>query len=163
MKRSAGMLMYRLREGQLEVLLAHPGGPFYRNKDAGTWSVPKGELRQDEEPLACAVREFQEETGLCAREPYLSLGEIVQKGGKRVQAWAFDGSALVVDCSLPPPSNTFELEWPPRSGKRAVFPEVDRIGFFSLAEAGPKILPAQTELLHRLKQLIEGASVTDVR
>lgn len=150
MRESAGMLMYRWQDGQLQVLLVHPGGPFYRNKDDGAWTLPKGEYGADEAPLACAVREFREETGLEAREPYLALGEIKQKGGKRVQAWAFDGSALEVDCSVPPPSNTFDLEWPPRSGKRASFPEVDRLGLFSLEEAAHKILAAQAELLLRL-------------
>jgi predicted NUDIX family NTP pyrophosphohydrolase len=149
MKRSAGMLMYRHAAVGLQVLLVHPGGPFFRNKDEGAWSVPKGEY-DDEEPLACALREFREETGLVAHEPYLSLGEIRQKGGKRVRAWAFDGSALEVDCTRPPPSNTFELEWPPRSSKRATFPEVDKLGLFSLVEARRKILPAQAELLTRL-------------
>ncbi|HEX5656653.1 MAG TPA: NUDIX domain-containing protein [Polyangiales bacterium] len=149
MKQSAGMLMFR-RGAALEVLLVHPGGPFFKNKDLGSWSLPKGELAEGEDPLACALREFQEETGLTACAPYLALGEIIQKGGKRVQAWAFDGSALEVDCSVPPPSNTFEIEWPPRSSKRAIFPEVDRLGLFDLAEAGQKILPAQAELLQRL-------------
>ncbi|MET0282862.1 MAG: NUDIX domain-containing protein [Polyangiales bacterium] len=155
MKRSAGMLMYRRREGALEVLLVHPGGPFFRNKDDGAWSVPKGEY-EDEEPLACALREFQEETGLTCAGPYLSLGEIKQKGGKRVQAWAFDGGALEVDCTRPPPSNTFELEWPPRSGKRATFPEVDKLGLFSLEQAARKILPAQAELLQRLQSALDS-------
>jgi predicted NUDIX family NTP pyrophosphohydrolase len=152
MKHSAGLLMYRWHQGQLEVLLAHPGGPFFRNKDAGAWSVPKGELAEGEDALACAVREFCEETGLTASGPYLSLGEIEQKGKKRVQAWAFDGSALEVDCSVPPPSNTFELQWPPRSGRTATFPEVDKLGLFSLEQAREKILPAQAELLLRLTQ-----------
>jgi predicted NUDIX family NTP pyrophosphohydrolase len=150
MKHSAGMLMYRRRAGELEVLLVHPGGPFFRNKDAGAWSVPKGELAEAEDALACAVREFREETGLEARGPYLALGEIKQKGGKRVQAWAFEGSALEVDCTQPPPSNTFQLEWPPRSSRYATFPEVDKLGLFTLAEATTKILPAQAELLLRL-------------
>ncbi len=148
MKRSAGLLMFRRGE-PLQVLLVHPGGPFFKNKDLGAWSLPKGEY-QDEPPLACAIREFQEETGLTPLEPYLALGEIKQKGGKAVQAWAFDGSALHVDTTRPPPSNTFELEWPPRSSRYATFPEVDKLGLFSLGEALQKILPAQAELLQRL-------------
>jgi predicted NUDIX family NTP pyrophosphohydrolase len=156
MKRSAGMLMFRRRAGVLEVLLVHPGGPFFKNKDLGAWSVPKGELDENEDALACALREFREETGLDAREPYLALGEVKQKGGKRVLAWAFDGSGLEVDCTEPPPSNTFQLEWPPRSGRYATFPEVDRLGLFELAEAAQKILPAQAELLVRLKRALDS-------
>jgi predicted NUDIX family NTP pyrophosphohydrolase len=156
MKRSAGMLMYRRREGALEVLLVHPGGPFFKNKDLGSWSVPKGELDEAEDALACAAREFREETGLEARAPFVSLGEIKQKGGKRVLAWAFDGSSLEVDCTQPPPSNTFQLEWPPRSGRQATFPEVDKLGLFALAEAAQKILAAQSELLVRLKLALDS-------
>jgi predicted NUDIX family NTP pyrophosphohydrolase len=156
MKRSAGMLMYRESAGRLDVLLVHPGGPFFKNKDLGSWSVPKGELDEGEDALACAVREFREETGLEAREPYLSLGEIKQKGGKRVLAWAFDGSALEVDCTRPPPSNTFQIEWPPRSSRYATFPEVDKLGLFELDEAAQKILPAQAELLVRLKLALDS-------
>jgi predicted NUDIX family NTP pyrophosphohydrolase len=159
-KTSAGLLLYRRvgssRGGDIEVLLAHPGGPYFRNKDDGAWSLPKGELALDEEPLACAVREFREETGIDPGAAELvPLGEIRQKGGKRVLAWAFDGGALALDCTLPPPSNTFELEWPPRSGKRQLFPEIDRMQLFELAAARVKILPAQSELLSRLEALLE--------
>jgi predicted NUDIX family NTP pyrophosphohydrolase len=144
--------MYRRAAGRLEVLLAHPGGPFFRNKDEGTWTLPKGELESGEEPLACALREFREETGI---EPdgsrVLSLGEIQQRGGKRVLAWAVEGEW---DGSGPPPSNTFEIEWPPRSGKRESFPEVDRIAFFPLAVARLKILASQAELLDRLERAL---------
>jgi predicted NUDIX family NTP pyrophosphohydrolase len=144
--------MYRRTAGKIEVLLAHPGGPFFRNKDEGTWTLPKGELEAGEEPLACALREFREETGI---EPdarrALSLGEIQQRGGKRVLAWAFEGEW---DGSGPPRSNTFEIEWPPRSGKRASFPEVDRIAFFPLAVARVKILASQAELLDRLERAL---------
>lgn len=156
MKRSAGLLLYRWHEGALEVLLAHPGGPFFRNKDAGAWSIPKGELDEGEDALACAAREFREETGLDPQgATFQPLGEVVQRAGKRVLAWAFDGSALAVDCAKPPPSNTFELEWPPRSGKRVQFPEVDKLGLFALPVAREKILPAQAELLTRLERVLD--------
>lgn len=149
-KRSAGLLMYRRRADTLEVLLAHPGGPYFRNKDDGAWSIPKGELDDGEEPRACAVREFREETGIDPGDaPLVALGEIQQRGGKRVLAWAFEGEW---DGEGPPPSNTFELEWPPRSGKRVSFPEVDRVAFFPLAEARAKILASQRELLDRLAE-----------
>jgi predicted NUDIX family NTP pyrophosphohydrolase len=159
MKRSAGVLLYRWRDGQLEVLLVHPGGPYFRNKDDGAWSIPKGELDEHEDALLCAVRELREETGLEAPPGALvSLGEVKQKGGKRVLAWAFDGGALEIDCSQPPPSNTFELEWPPRSKKMVSFPEVDKLGLFGLELARRKILPAQAELLARLAALVGALS-----
>jgi predicted NUDIX family NTP pyrophosphohydrolase len=147
-KQSAGLLLYRRRAGALEVLLAHPGGPFFRNKDAGAWTLPKGEVESGEEPLACALREFREETGIDpADATLLPLGEIKQRGGKRVVAWAFEGDW---DESASIASNTFEIEWPPRSGKRATFPEIDRMQFFTLDQAREKILAAQAELLDRL-------------
>ncbi|MDB4972640.1 MAG: hydrolase [Myxococcaceae bacterium] len=151
MKTSAGLLVYRTRDDVLQVLLAHPGGPFFRNKDEGAWTLPKGELVEGEDPRACAVRELREETGVdAAAAELIALGEVKQKGGKRVLAWA---SAASEDLTLvdPPPSNTFELEWPPRSGKRVSFPEIDRAQFFALDEARRKILPAQAELLDRLE------------
>ncbi len=155
MKVSAGLLMYRFADGQLEVLLAHPGGPFFRNKDEGAWSLPKGELEPEEEGLACALREFREETGIDpAGATFRALGEVRQRGGKRVVAWAFDGSAHAVDPELAPPSNTFELEWPPKSGRKQTFPEIDRLAFFPLSHARRKILPAQSELLDRLEQAL---------
>jgi predicted NUDIX family NTP pyrophosphohydrolase len=144
--------MYRWSNEQLTVLLVHPGGPYFRNKDDGAWTLPKGEYGDEEEPLRCAQREFREETGLEPRGPFLELGEIKQKGGKVVLAWAFDGAGLAIDCSVPPPSNTFEIEWPPRSQKRVSFPEVDKLGLYTLPEARLKILPAQAELLTRLEQ-----------
>lgn len=146
-KVSAGLLMYRVRAGALEVLLAHPGGPFFRNKDEGAWTLPKGEVEEGEEPLACARREFQEETGIVAEPPFVSLGEVRQKAGKRVFAWAFQGEYDAVE---PPPSNTFELEWPPKSGKRVKFPEIDRLAFFGIEAAKGKINQAQTALIERL-------------
>jgi predicted NUDIX family NTP pyrophosphohydrolase len=153
-KESAGLLMYRRGAHGLEVLLAHPGGPFYRNKDDGAWTLPKGEPCEGEAAFACARREFTEETGIATGDgPYLPLGEIAQRGGKRVHAWAFEGD---YDRAGPPPCNTFELEWPPRSGRRAVFPEIDRLEFFGLEAARRKINPAQVALLERLAEALAG-------
>ena len=130
-KRSAGILLYRRQPGGIELLLVHPGGPFWARKGVGAWSIPKGEYAGDEDPLAVAQREFAEEIGAPARGKFRPLGEVVQAGGKRVSAWAvegdFDPAALV--------SNTFETEWPPRSGRKRSFPEVDRAAWFSPAEA----------------------------
>ena len=145
-RRSAGLLMYRRSAGTLEVLLVHPGGPFWMKKDAGAWSIPKGEYEAGEEALAAAAREFQEETGLVARGPYTPLTPIRQPGGKVVEAWAFEG-----DCDAESlKSTTFSLEWPRGSGRRQEFPEVDRAGWFGLDEARRKILPAQAALLDEL-------------
>jgi len=145
-KRSAGLLMYRRSRGSLEVLLVHPGGPFWMKKDLGAWSIPKGEYEAGEEPLAAGTREFEEETGLVAKGPYTPLRSITQQVGKVVQAWAFEG-----DCDAESlKSTTFSLEWPPRSGRRQEFPEVDRGGWFSLEEARRRILPAQAALLDEL-------------
>lgn len=157
MKTSAGLLMYRRdpTTGLVSVLLAHPGGPFFRNKDAGAWTVPKGELGADEEALACALREFREETGIDpAGLVPIALGEVRQKGGKRVLAWAVEAPSGELDLTTLPASNTFELEWPPRSGKRQSFLEVDKIAMFTLAEASEKILAAQTVFLGRLEELL---------
>src|SRR5690349_16945320 len=130
-KLSCGLLMYR-RAAALEVLLAHPGGPYFARKDAGAWTLPKGEPEPAEEPLACARREFEEEIGVAAGDgPFLPLGEVTQRGGKRVQAWAFEGDFD----GRPLRSNTFEIEWPPRSGRRQAFPELDRAQFFTLEDA----------------------------
>jgi predicted NUDIX family NTP pyrophosphohydrolase len=138
--------MYRRSRGVLEVLLLHPGGPFWTKKDVGAWSIPKGEYEAGEEALVAAAREFEEETGLLARGPYVPLTPIRQQGGKLVQAWAFQG-----DCDAESlKSATFSLEWPPRSGRRQEFPEVDRAGWFSLEEARRKILPGQVALLEEL-------------
>ncbi len=149
-KVSAGLLLYRVREGRLEVLLAHPGGPFFRNKDLGAWSIPKGEPNEGEALLEAAKREFREETGFSVDGEYLELGSVKQKGGKLVHAWAIEGdcepSALV--------SNTFPLEWPPRSGKRVEFPELDRVEFFELEAARRKIKDVQVAFLDALEQRI---------
>jgi predicted NUDIX family NTP pyrophosphohydrolase len=147
---SAGLLMYRIQDGAIQVLLAHPGGPFFRNKDEGAWSIPKGEPEPDEDLLGTAQREFEEETGVKPIGPFISLKPIKQKGGKIVQAWAFKGDC---DPSVVK-SNTFTLEWPPRSGRQMEFPEIDRAEFFDLDTARKKIKAGQEALLEELEALI---------
>ena len=148
--RSAGLLMFRRRDDGPEVLLVHPGGPYWRNKDAGAWTIPKGEYDETEEAEAAAFREFEEELGVRPDGPAMPLGEIVQKAGKRVTAYAvegdFDVAAIV--------SNSFEIEWPPRSGRRQSFPEVDRAAWLSLDAARDRINPAQAVLLDRLAAIV---------
>jgi predicted NUDIX family NTP pyrophosphohydrolase len=145
--RSAGILLHRRSAGELEVLLVHPGGPFWARRDEGAWSIPKGEYLEGEEPLAAARREFQEELGTPPPAgPAEDLGEIRQKAGKVVRGFALEGDLDVGQIT----SNTFEIEWPPRSGRVIAVPEVDRAEWFRLAEAGKKINPAQVELLERL-------------
>jgi len=140
--------MYRMRGGTIEVLLAHPGGPLFRNKDDGHWTLPKGEHDNDEDPLAAAQREFAEETGLQPQGPFIDLGEITQKGGKVVHAWAFAG-----DCDPATlVSNTFEMEWPPKSGRTQAFPEIDRCEFFPIGDAERKIKDRQRPLLEALQR-----------
>jgi len=148
-KRSAGILLYRRKDGEIEFLLVHPGGPFWAKKDAGAWTIPKGQIEGGEEPRACAIRELGEELGSAPAldpEQLIELGSIRQRAGKMVEAWAaeadFDPAALA--------SNTFAMEWPPRSGSRQDFPEVDRAEWFDLEKAREKILPAQSEFLDRL-------------
>lgn len=145
---SAGILAFRRSRG-LELLLAHPGGPYWRNKDAGAWSIPKGVVESGN-LLACAKREFNEETGLTAAGEFIALKPVRQKSGKTVHAFALEGDFDLTGFA----SNEFEMEWPPRSGKRQRFPEVDRIAYFKLATARRKILPAQRafidELVNRL-------------
>jgi predicted NUDIX family NTP pyrophosphohydrolase len=144
---SAGLLLYRRSAGALEVFLVHPGGPFWARKDAGAWSIAKGEIGLEEDPLAAARREFAEETGLSADGAFLPLSPIRQSGGKIVQAFALES-----DCDPQAiRSNTFEIEWPPRSGQRQSFPEIDRAAWFSLDEARQKINPAQIALLDELQ------------
>jgi predicted NUDIX family NTP pyrophosphohydrolase len=149
---SAGVLLYRRRRAdRLEVLLVHPGGPFWARRDAGAWSIPKGEYGSAEDPLAAARREFAEELGVELTDgPAEDLGEVRQKGGKRVHAWAVAGDLDVDDLV----SNTFELEWPPRSGKMIDVPEVDRAEWFSLAAAREKLNQAQAEFLDRLARAV---------
>jgi predicted NUDIX family NTP pyrophosphohydrolase len=152
-KRSAGILLHRRRGGDLEVLLVHPGGPFWAKKDHGSWSVPKGEYEEAEEPLACALRELREELGEppeLTADDLLDIGEVQQRAGKLVRAWAaeadFDPARLR--------SNTFAMEWPPRSGKEREFPEVDRARWFALEEAAERILPGQLPFLERLQRAL---------
>jgi predicted NUDIX family NTP pyrophosphohydrolase len=147
--RSAGILLFRRKGGETEFLLVHPGGPFWARKDAGAWSIPKGQIEEGEEPRACAIRELEEELGAAPEidlEELIELGSVKQRAGKVVEAWAveaeFDPEALA--------SNTFSMEWPPRSGKQQEFPEVDRAEWFDPATAREKILPAQAEFLDRL-------------
>ncbi|WP_276091315.1 NUDIX domain-containing protein [Pedobacter sp. JY14-1] len=151
MKKSFGILMYRKRTAEPEFLLVHPGGPFFKNKDMGVWSVPKGEADQEgEAPLMTAIREFEEETGLRPDGDFIALTPVLQKGGKQVFCWAvegdFDPAALK--------SNTFSMEWPPRSGRYMEIPEVDRAGWFSLEEARRKINERQVQLLEQLTDLL---------
>ncbi len=145
---SAGLLMYRVRNGLLEVFLAHPGGPFFKNKDKGYWSIPKGEIGPEESALDAAIREFKEETGIMPEGDFIPLGTVMQKSGKTVHAWAIAGDW---DERKPIVSNTFEIEWPPRSGKKQQFPEIDRAEFFSVTEALDKINEAQREFIRRLE------------
>jgi predicted NUDIX family NTP pyrophosphohydrolase len=146
MKQSAGVLLHRRRNGQIEVLLAHPGGPYWKRKDAGAWSIPKGEYGDDEPPLDAARREFEEETGVRLEGELRALGEVKQAGGKVVHAWTLEG-----DCDTTKiRSNTFSLEWPPRSGKIQEFPEIDRFEWFTLEEAYMKLIDAQRAFLDRL-------------
>jgi predicted NUDIX family NTP pyrophosphohydrolase len=146
---SAGILMYRGTMQSLEVLLVHPGGPFWRNKDTGVWSIPKGEITAGEDPEEVARREFMEEFGSFAAGPLEPLGEIRQRGGKRVHAFAAKGD-LDVGTVV---SNTFEMEWPPKSGRLQTFPEVDRAEWVALPVARKKILEGQRPLLDRLEEL----------
>ena len=153
-KISAGLLMFRVRNGTVEVLLVHPGGPFFQSKDKGAWTIPKGEITEGEDFLARARIEFEEELGIPASGQCLELGAVKQKGGKMVHAWAFAGD---LEEDFEPASNSFEMEWPPRSGKTQRFPEVDRASFFSVEEAREKINAAQTAFLDRLIDLLNSS------
>lgn len=146
--------MYRTLEGRLEVLLVHPGGPFWRNKDAGAWSIPKGETDPGEDSLLAAKREFQEETGTKPQGTFISLGNTTLKSGKIVHAWTFEGNCDPAAIK----SNTVKIEWPPKSGKLQEFPEVDKAAFWSVAEARVKINPAQIKFLERLEVIANKAS-----
>lgn len=147
-KTSAGLLMFRRTSGGLEVLLVHPGGPFFRNKDDGAWTVPKGEAAEDEDLVARAKLEFREELGIePAGAELIDLGSVKQKGGKTVHAWAFEGTLPIEFVAK---SNTFAMEWPPRSGRTQEFPEIDRAEFFAIETARAKINDAQIAFLDRL-------------
>jgi predicted NUDIX family NTP pyrophosphohydrolase len=151
-KTSAGLILFRTRNEKLEVLLVHPGGPFWNKKDDGAWFIPKGELADGEELLAAAEREFEEETGVKPEGDFLPLGSVKQKSGKTVHAWAFAG-----DCDpAAVKSNTFTIEWPPKSGKMREFPEVDRAGFFTVAQAKVKMHPVEFPLVIRLQELLRA-------
>lgn len=152
-KISAGLLMFRIVEGQLEAFLVHPGGPYFKKKDVGAWTIPKGEIEEGESMLDTAKREFQEETGIQPIGKFISIDSVTQKGGKTVHAWAFEGDW---DESKPLKSNDFEIEWPPRSGKKQKFPEIDRAEFFSLDIAKQKINTAQIEFLDKLENYFKS-------
>lgn len=152
---SAGLLMYRYERDRLEVFLVHPGGPFFKNKDEGTWGIPKGMLNADENHFDAAKREFEEETGIgiCPNcEEFIQLDTVKYRGGKKVKAWAFEGNW---DESQPIRSNTFELEYPPKSGKMTTFPEVDKGAFFTIKEAVKKVMPAQYAFLKELQEILK--------
>lgn len=150
-KLSAGILLYRIENNQLEVFLVHPGGPFWAKKDEGAWSLPKGEYEPEEDALQAAKREFKEETGFEIAGEFVELGSIKQPSGKVITAWAVQG-----DCDASAvKSNTFEMEWPPRSGKKAEFPEADRAGWFAIKEARVKILKGQAGFLEELREKIK--------
>src|SRR5579871_3691485 len=156
---SAGLLTYRVRDGKLQVLLAHPGGPFFKNKDDGAWTIPKGEPDVGEEMLATAKREFQEETGLKPTGSFIALTPVTQKGGKIVHAWAFEG-----DCDPKAiVSNTFSMEWPPRSGRQMEFPEIDRADFFDPVTAKRKIKFAQAALIEELERILSRTPKSTAR
>jgi predicted NUDIX family NTP pyrophosphohydrolase len=150
MKRSAGILLYKINHSkEIAFFLVHPGGPFFAKKDNGFWTIPKGEIEPNEDPLKTAKREFEEETGTKPTGIFISLGEIKQKGGKIVQAWAVKGDLDIEKIQ----SNTFEIEWPPKSGQKKSFPEIDKAGWFGLTEAMEKINEAQSIFLTRLVEL----------
>jgi len=147
---SAGLLMYRMKDGVFQVLLAHPGGPYFKSKDEGAWTIPKGEVEPGEDLLGAAKREFEEETGVTPTGPFIALTPIKQKGGKIVHAWAFEG-----DCDPSAiASNTFSMEYPPKSGQQMEFPEMDRADFFDMAAASRKIKAAQMALVEECKQMV---------
>jgi len=150
-KESDGILMYRQQNGILQVFLVHPGGPFWRKKDLGAWSIPKGEPGPEEDPLSAARREFQEETGFRVSGNFIPLSPVRQPGGKVVQAWALES-----DCDPEAiRSNTFKMEWPPRSGRQQEYPEVDRAEWFGIEEAKSKINQGQIALLEELERVVQ--------
>jgi len=154
MKTSAGLLLYRFKNDVPEFFLVHPGGPFWKNKDIGSWSIPKGEVEENEDYLEAAMRETKEETGIpisIPKEKFIPLREVQQNPSKRIYAWVAEIDFEVGDIK----SNLFEMEWPPKSGKKQSFPEVDEAGWFPFEEARTKILPGQTSLLEELKRKLE--------
>ena len=151
-KKSAGILLYRLLKNKPEFFLVHPGGPFWTNKDAGAWTIPKGEYDINEEPLAAAIREFSEETGHIISGNFISLTPIIQKAGKQVDAWALEGEIDATNIR----SNSFKIEWPPKSGNWKSYPEIDRAEWFDLKTAKEKINPAQVAFLEELIMKLDG-------
>lgn len=151
-KKSAGIVLYRFHNNQTEVLLVHPGGPFWKKRELGAWSVPKGEIDKNEDPLIAAKRETEEETGAKPEGNFIELTPIIQKGGKTVLAWAVEGNFDPAEVK----SNFFEMEWPPESGKYQSFPEVDKAGWFAIDEAKIKIIPAQAALLEELENKLSS-------
>ena len=149
-KQSAGVLLYRKSVPETEVLLVHPGGPFWKNKDIGAWTIPKGEFDALEEPLAAAIREFREETGFRLQGEFRALTPVQQKAGKMVYAWAIEGDIDAAGIL----SNSFEMEWPPKSGKKQSFPEIDKAAWLPLSVAREKILSSQAALLDQLQSMI---------
>lgn len=150
-RRSAGILLYRFFPNEPEFLLVHPGGPFWANKDSGVWTIPKGEYADNEDPLAAAIREFEEETGKKLKGEFIALTPVVQKAGKQVYAWALKGDLDANNIR----SNSFKVEWPPRSGKWKSYPEVDKAGWFDITTAKQKINAAQTKFIDELVSLIK--------
>ena len=150
---SAGLLMFNVIDGNLKLLLAHPGGPYFKNKDLGSWTIPKGLANENEDLQTCAKREFNEETGITPVAPFIDLGFVIQKGGKTVYAWAFESTTKLTEHT----SNTFSMQWPPNSGKIQYFPEIDKIAFFSIEEAKTKMLEAQIPFITRLSGALNYA------
>ena len=150
-RKSAGILLYRCIEGRLEVLLAHPGGPFWRNRDLGAWTLPKGEIGEGEDAYAAARREFVEETGFEIGDSSLPLEPLRQPSGKTIYAWAIEGDCDAANAR----SILFKMEWPPKSGKEEEFPEIDKVAWFDVPEAERKILPGQAPFLAQLRALLQ--------
>ena len=149
-KTSAGILLYRVNAGALEVFLVHPGGPFWAKKDRGAWSIPKGEFEQGDDPLQCARREYEEETGSAVSGPFVALAPVRQPSGKMIYAWAVEGNLDAASVR----SNLFAMEWPPRSGIQRQFPEVDSGDWFTVPQALEKLVPGQRGLLTELQAKI---------
>lgn len=149
-KTSAGILFYHFQKNKLQVLLLHPGGPYWAKKDTGAWSIPKGENGADEELLEAAIRETEEETGIKAQGKFIALTPLKQKSGKIIYAWALQGSFDILAIK----SNTFEMEWPPKSGNKKLFPEIDKAAWFNVEEAKDKIIPGQIPFIRELENLM---------
>jgi predicted NUDIX family NTP pyrophosphohydrolase len=154
-KQSAGLILYRRHQDAWQIFLVHPGGPYWKAKDRGAWSIPKGEFEPAEDPLAAARREFTEETGLAVAGPFVPLTPVKQPGGKTVHAWAVEGDCDAAGIR----SNTFSMEWPPRSGRQREFPEIDRGEWFGLEEAEARISKGQRGLFEQVRVLLDGASI----